>query len=482
MNFFVNEGMAMSNSGVEHAQFYRANRFDQAELPYRFVFLNLLPDLHKAMDRWHLRDDQVINIWEYFVLGKDYLKHGLTKRITPPKVDITIDGTDTHRKRETITDSGIRIVDHMVKTPDIHHPENKVLLVSSSRVEMFRVDDDKRRVMYEIIDDVHRGRIIANIHLFHENGKHLFFRNAVLLYRYFFQQLDAAFGSPSHFLIDRGEQVDQALMAQRIPESKLIYMIHADQLADRDDPRYPLWNNHYEYLQDYLSEFDRVVVATDLQRQDMLVDFPDATKEIVTIPVGGVSDQMTPYKPRSLSQPIRLMTASRLAIEKHVDLIVKAVAKIHNQGIDIRFDIYGDGNQETKIKKAIEETEAGNYVTMKGVSNDLADVYPQYDAFISASFSEGFGLTYIEALNAGLPVITFNARFGAVELIKDGQNGFLQEFKREDFAFDVDQLVTGIERFMKADYTKLQANTQSSVTDYQDHVIAGKWRKMINEL
>ncbi|RXT20494.1 glycosyl transferase [Lacticaseibacillus chiayiensis] len=482
MNFFINAAMGMGNSGVEHAEFYRAKRFDQVGIPYRLVFLDLIRELHPAMDRWHLRDDQVIDLWEYLVLGDDYLKNGLEKRMTPPEDKLVIDGTNTHRKREYMTDSGMMVVEHYVKYPDIHHPENKVLMVGSGRVELFDVASGKRRVMYEIIDDENRGRIIANIHLYDQRGKHLFFRNALLLYRYFFAQLDAAYGAPSHFIIDRGENTDQALMNYRLPESKLIYMIHADQLSDRDDPKNPLWNNHYEFLFDHLSAFDRVVVATELQRKDMLIDFPNDGQRFVTIPVGGVSDEPAKITPRELKEPIRLMTASRLASEKHIDLIVHAVAKLHNQGHDVRFDIYGQGSEDVKIKKAIEQENAQDYVVLKGLSDDLADVYPQYDVFISASFSEGFGLTYIEALNAGLPIVTFKARFGALELVKDGQNGFLQDFKREDDEFDVEQLMRGIERLMKSDYAQLQKNTQISVASFQDHVIAGKWRKLIDAL
>ena len=63
MNFFVNEAMGIGNSGVEHAQFYRAKRFDQANLDYKFIFMALVDNLHEAMDKWDLRDDQVINIW-----------------------------------------------------------------------------------------------------------------------------------------------------------------------------------------------------------------------------------------------------------------------------------------------------------------------------------------------------------------------------------------------------------------------------------
>lgn len=482
MNFFVNAAMGIGNSGVEHAQFYRAKRFDQAGLPYRFIFLDIIPELHRAMDRWGLRDDQVIDIWEYFVLGEQYMKHGLRHRGKSGDTEMVIDGTNTQRKSSVTTDSGIRIERHFVKHSDIHHPNNKVLLVRTARTELFNAKTNERKVMYENIDDPHEGEVLANIHLYHENGQHLFFRNRVDLYRYFFEQLDRVYGAPSTFIIDRGENSDEALMRKRIPHSKLVYMIHADHLSDRNVPAHPLWNNHYEYLLDNISAIDRVVVATKLQREDLLVDFPKQKKTFVAIPVGGVRDKPADFKHRSLGSPIRLITASRLASEKHIDLAVKAVAKLHDQGIDIIFDIYGQGGEQSKLEKTIKELHAGSYVTLKGLSNELDKVYPQYDAFISASYSEGFGLTYIEALNAALPIVTFKARFGAMELVEDSVNGFLQDFKRDDEDYNVLQLAEGINRLRKANYAKLRKNTQITVKDYRDQVIANEWRDMIDGL
>ena len=69
-----------------------------------------------------------------------------------------------------------------------------------------------------------------------------------------------------------------------------------------------------------------------------------------------------------------------------------------------------------------------------------------------------------------------------MELIKDNVNGFLQDFKRDDTQYSVDQMVTGLKRLKVADYQKLCGQTFSSVADFQDHRIAGEWRKMLDEL
>lgn len=54
----------------------------------------------------------------------------------------------------------------------------------------------------------------------------------------------------------------------------------------------------------------------------------------------------------------------------------------------------------------------------------MHDVYETYDAYVSASQSEGFGLTLMEAVGSGLPIIGFDVRYGNQTFIDDGENGY----------------------------------------------------------
>ena len=54
----------------------------------------------------------------------------------------------------------------------------------------------------------------------------------------------------------------------------------------------------------------------------------------------------------------------------------------------------------------------------------LDDVYMKYEAYVAASQSEGFGLTLLEAVGSGLPIIGFDVRYGNQTFIDDGENGY----------------------------------------------------------
>lgn len=481
MNFFVNEAMGLGNSGVEHAQFYRGKLFDMAKIPYRYIFVGLVRELHEAMAAWNLRDDQVINMWEYFVFEEKYLNHGPIHKQAATSV-MAIDGTNTNRTFTYKTTSGMTVIEHMVKFPD---PKNtNMLLVSTARVEIFDSQTYERKVMYSYYDDPQQGSVMTNIHLFNFHGKHEFFPNQVQLTKFFFNAINQAYPEKNTFIIDRGEENEAALFKLREQGFNIVELVHADHLADRNDPKHPLWNNYYEYMIQHLEYVDRVVVATKLQREDFLIDFPQYVDKFVAIPVGGIRDTtFTPKKvARDKKAPFKFVSVSRLADEKHIDLCIRAIKILHDNGHEVALDIYGQGEKQKMLADLITELQATAYIKMCGHSNRVDEVYPKYDAFISGSFSEGFGLTYIEALNAQLPVLSYNARFGALELIHDGKNGFLAPFKRQDPEYSVAQLALAAEKMLAADYDKLVAQTRVSVMDFRDSVLAKKWEDLINAL
>ncbi|MEJ7483035.1 glycosyltransferase, partial [Staphylococcus warneri] len=73
--------------------------------------------------------------------------------------------------------------------------------------------------------------------------------------------------------------------------------------------------------------------------------------------------------PEKERKPYSIMTASRLANEKHVDWIVEAVIKAKHQLPQLSFDIYGQGEEQEKIKNIITKHRAEDYIQIKGHRN-----------------------------------------------------------------------------------------------------------------
>lgn len=75
----------------------------------------------------------------------------------------------------------------------------------------------------------------------------------------------------------------------------------------------------------------------------------------------------------------------------------------HLKEKEIELHIYGKGHLKSDLEKLINEK--GLNVKLCGQAENISDLLPHYDLFIQASQHEGFGLSVIEAMAAGIPVL-----------------------------------------------------------------------------
>ncbi|MCR4337203.1 MAG: glycosyltransferase [Candidatus Omnitrophica bacterium] len=118
----------------------------------------------------------------------------------------------------------------------------------------------------------------------------------------------------------------------------------------------------------------------------------------------------------------------RLAPEKNLEFLSKAVAQFLKGEIDAYFLVAGKGPSEELIKEIFRQEGLSDRLRFAGVvqGKDLVDTYHAMDVFAFASQSETQGLVLAEAMAAGIPVVAVDAP-GVREVVKDTQNGCLLE-------------------------------------------------------
>ena len=116
----------------------------------------------------------------------------------------------------------------------------------------------------------------------------------------------------------------------------------------------------------------------------------------------------------------------RLAAEKNLIFLTKAVRAFLENQISAHFIIVGEGSAEAEIKKLLSSQHLSNRIHFTGTlqGQELVDALHAMDLFVFASKTETQGLVVAEAMAAGLPVIALEAS-GIVEVVKDGYNGRL---------------------------------------------------------
>lgn len=119
-----------------------------------------------------------------------------------------------------------------------------------------------------------------------------------------------------------------------------------------------------------------------------------------------------------------VLQVARLDPIKDHSTALKALAEAVGQEPCIRLALVGDGPERLAIERQLADLRLQPSVAMLGQRSDVAELLAAADAFLLTSVSEGVPVTIIEAMAAGLPVIS--TRVGGVpEVIDDGDSGLL---------------------------------------------------------
>jgi len=121
----------------------------------------------------------------------------------------------------------------------------------------------------------------------------------------------------------------------------------------------------------------------------------------------------------------RVVTLSRLSIEKRADWLLRAFASIADGFPDWDLEIYGLGPQRNTLEHLAEDLAPPGRIRICGFSKDPYRVLAGADVFVSASWVEGFGNAIWEAMACGVPVIAMEAGPSVRRIVRHGIDGVI---------------------------------------------------------
>jgi len=104
---------------------------------------------------------------------------------------------------------------------------------------------------------------------------------------------------------------------------------------------------------------------------------------------------------------IRLITVSRLLEMKNIQIVIKCIAKLKNEGYQINYSIVGDGPYKEELEILVNQHKLNNNVKFYGKQSqdEIKNIYKENDIFIMISTPETFGRVYFEAAAQGLLIV-----------------------------------------------------------------------------
>ena len=156
----------------------------------------------------------------------------------------------------------------------------------------------------------------------------------------------------------------------------------------------------------------------------------------------GIDLRLFGYRARAASSgaPLHLVTVARLIEKKGIEYVVRAVARLAADGVDVRFTIVGDGVLRDALAQLAAELGVSDRVHLAGwrPQTEVRDIMDDADVLVAASVTaasgdqEGIPNAVKEGMALGLPVLS-TLHSGIPELVDDGVSGFLVP-ERDDTA------------------------------------------------
>lgn len=165
---------------------------------------------------------------------------------------------------------------------------------------------------------------------------------------------------------------------------------------------------------------NRIICVSEYDRQLALKCGVAPDNKLVTIH-NGIPPIASPYGKKE-SHPLIITMVARFSEQKDHALLLNAVKDIDIKNLKVQ--LIGDGPQLPNMKSLTESLNIGDRVQFLGNRKDVPDLLAQADIFVLTSKWEGFPITILEAMRAGLPVICSDVG-GCREAVEDGENGFL---------------------------------------------------------
>lgn len=168
----------------------------------------------------------------------------------------------------------------------------------------------------------------------------------------------------------------------------------------------------------------------------------------------------------------------RLAKEKGFDLLISAVERLIEGGLDVELTIIGEGDQREQLEAQIAASGHADRFHLLGYRSDTIALYEAMDLYVLSSLREGLPNVLLEAMAMEVPVVATKIA-GVPKLIQDRENGLLVN------SGSVDELEQAIKEILKNDSLRemLVGKARKTIeTEFSFSVRMDKIRKIYDQV
>lgn len=219
------------------------------------------------------------------------------------------------------------------------------------------------------------------------------------------------------------------------------------------------------------------ITGSSMEAEELRRKFPHVEVSVAGV---GTSIPNVYRQAQEWSNPLRLLSLSRIAPKKRLDICIDAVASLIAAGIQVQLDIVGTGDAKLTedLKIRVRELNVDQFINFHGQlsGEDKSRMFLNSDIFLLPSDDENFGIGLAEALAHGLPCVT-SSGVAAASAMSPGTGKVLVAPTGHSVATAVMEIVSNFDPYETSQTSRLCAATSFSWATAAD-----RWGQALNDL
>lgn len=285
--------------------------------------------------------------------------------------------------------------------------------------------------------------------------------------------LDVVFGDDPSYVIVDSAFAGRLFHGYRRDNVVVCQVIHNAHAADTATSPVKLYGGKLPLIQ-HLDEFDRGIVLTDAQKNDLVRErYSSGNVRVISNLIPDLHGSTSSPRSRTDGQII-----ARLTGQKRLDHAVRAFARAKAEVPELSIDVYGEGKEQQFLSRLIKEEGVTDSFHLRGHDTQAKNYLRRASFLVLSSRFEGQGLVLLESMSAGCIPIAYNIRYGPADIITHGVDGFLVPDG------DIDALAQAIVTVATMDNAALRTmrrNAMKRAQDFYEASIVRDWGQMFAE-
>lgn len=176
-----------------------------------------------------------------------------------------------------------------------------------------------------------------------------------------------------------------------------------------------------------------------------------------------------PENYKKKNKTLKLINIGRFAKYKNQQFLIDVAKELDNRNIKFKMYLAGEGTELNNVQLKAKKLNTKSVIFLGNIDNVPSYLW-ESDIYLHSATYEPFGLVLIEAMAAGLPVLTTNGK-GNVDVMENDKNGYILPETVHEFCNKINELSKNKALYSRLSKYSIEYSKKFDIVNYTDRLV-----------